>query len=155
MRAASAVLVGAGLLLVLGAQAPWVTCSQEPCDGFGLQHIWVRSGFDVGWGAATAFLGVAIVGAAVLGARRLVGLLVAGAAGVVALAIAIAFALRVWIVPEYDSYGPQVGFVATAIGGLIAALGAPWLRTRERRESMSRRAGRSSSEARGGDPRSG
>jgi hypothetical protein len=76
----------------------------------------------------TALLGavMAVSGALIAGRPALAR--IAMAAGLAVLAIAAAFAIRVWIAPEYWSYGPQIGFVATALGGLIGTVGDPVLR---------------------------
>ena len=135
MRLAGALLIVAGLLVVLGASAPWVTCSEMPCPavdlaqrGLAFQVIFVRSGFDVGWGFLTAALGAVSLGAGALVAGRPPLARIAVAAGAAVCGIAIGFATRVWVVPEYESSGPQVGFIATALGRLIAAVGDPLLR---------------------------
>jgi hypothetical protein len=145
MRAAGALLIVAGLLVVVGAQAPWVTCSELPCSAIdpdqrtlALQVIFVRSGFEVGWGYLTAALGALIVGAGAFVTGRPAVTRVAMAAGLAVVAIGVGFALRVWVVPEYESYGPQIGFIATALGGLIAAVGDRTLRAIARRPSRSR-----------------
>jgi hypothetical protein len=134
VRAAAALLIVAGLLLLLGAQAPWVICSSDPCppgvdDTLALQVIWTRDGLAVGWGFVTGALGLVVLGAAARLGRVRRAVLVARLAGLAALAVALGFAVRVWIVPEYDSYGPPIGFVATVLGGLIAAFGDPVTRS--------------------------
>ena len=139
MRGAGALLVVACLLIVLGAPAPWVTCSQEPCPlregegGLGLMVIFERSGLAVGWGIATVVLGLVILAIAVTGSRQPSLVPLARLAGVATLVVAVGFALRVWVVPEYESYGPRIGFLATSLGGLIAAVGDPVLRRRSPR----------------------
>jgi hypothetical protein len=105
LRAAAALLIVAGLLLLFGAQAPWVICSMDPCPGpdggFGLMVIWTRSGLTVGWGFLTGVLGVVVLAAAArLGTVRRAAL-VARLAGLASLVVAFAFASRVWIFPEY------------------------------------------------------
>jgi hypothetical protein len=130
VRAAAALLVVAGLLLLFGAQAPWVVCSSEPCppgpdDTLALQVIWTRDGLAVGWGFLTGALGLVVLGSAWRLGRVPGAAVAARLAGLAALVISVGFAVRVWIVPEYDSYGPPLGFIATVLGALIAAIGDP------------------------------
>ena len=138
MRMAGPLLVVAGLLLVVGGQSPWVTCSMMPCPdlegGFGFMVIFERTGLDVGWGFVTAFVGIVMIAIGLARSSNPRAIVVARAAGVATLIIAAVFAARVWVVPEYYSYGPQVGFVATVLGGLIAAVGDPVLRRRSPRQ---------------------
>ena len=124
MRTAAIILVVAGILIVFGSSSDWVACSKEPCEeGGGLFHIYSRTGMTVGWGVLTTALGVLILVSA-LGTWRSLGLtVVTTAAAVGVLLVTAGFGARVWVFPEYDSYGPGFGYLLTVIGALIA-LGA-------------------------------
>ena len=124
MRTPAILLGVAGIIIVLGSSSDWVTCSKEPCEeGGGLFYIFSRSGMAVGWGVLTTVLGV-LIAINGLGAGHSERPPVAAAIqAALVLAVLIGFAIRVWIVPEYDSYGPGFGYLLTVIGALIA-LGA-------------------------------
>jgi hypothetical protein len=81
-----------------------------------------RTGMAIGWGLLTFALGGIVIAAATLGQRwpRLHDLV--RPAGVVTLQMATGFGLSQWIVTEEPSHGPGIGFVATALGGLIATI---------------------------------
>jgi hypothetical protein len=141
-RAAAAILIAGGMLVVLGSFSVWGACPLEPCGGdFGLAVIYERSGIQFGPGVVTAILGVLLALLGFIASRkldRMVPLIGVVAAGGVLITIGIHLLTVYGGESDIVTGPPYLGLYITAIGSILclAASVRLWhLRRRQPRAS--------------------
>lgn len=124
----SVALVLAGNLSVLGSFMTWDICPDSSCHrgGGGFMALWPTSGVEFGPGIASVVLGILLVVVGLWALRAPgragpVGLL----AGSAVVLTTVAFYLRMHVFTDERYYGPGMGLIVVALGGLIATL-AGW-----------------------------
>jgi hypothetical protein len=118
-------LILAGDLSVSGSFMTWDTCPDSSChrDELALMALWETSGVEFGPGIATVLLGILLVVLGLWALRaparaRPFGLL----AGVGVMLTTLGFFLRMHVFTDERYYGPDLGLIVVALGGLIAIL---------------------------------
>lgn len=120
---ASVALILAGDLAVLGSFSTWDICPDSSCHrgGGALMALWETSGVEFGPGIATVALGILLV---VVGLWALRAPVRAGPVGLLAgsavVLTTVAFYLRMHVFTDERYYGPEMGLIVVALGGLIA-----------------------------------
>lgn len=126
----AAVFLGLGGLAVLyGSSVTWDVCPKIPCEGpGGLLSLFERSGIEIGPGIVTAELGLLLAMIGVNAFRRggtspfRIEAVALAVSAVLAVAV---YLVRTYILPEFFTYGPDLGVYVVAGGAVVAAF-ASW-----------------------------
>lgn len=135
VRSGSVVIALAAVAIVVGSLSTWGICPDTSCgeEGGALFVVVERSGLNWGAGILTLILGLALAAIAIdamRGRERPRAWMASLGASIGAVGVAVAWVVRMYLVPEFLLYGPAFGVFLVLAGGVVAALASPTLRVR-------------------------
>jgi hypothetical protein len=130
LRWASGALLLGGVLSLIGSFQTWAICPDTSCgrDELAFFVLVDRSGVEWGEGVLTAFLGAAItlIGLWSLRSRTPKMARLASWLGLTVVVVVAVNVIRLHVLPGPRFYGPEVGVLIVAGGGLLATVAGRW-----------------------------